>query len=229
MTLLTKRDFLKLLVLPFVQACISCVYNKGERPAPKAKVWQQPSAFLHDFNGATVVGEDEILISWTDTDVFPLDLVFSPDNGATLEKLITLNDNTPYLWTVPQLNSTQAFLKLVTPKGETKTGLFNIVSSLVLLLDHYPGLENPGTYTVINTVRYRELVLRNTGNGYTAISLTCTHNGCTAQPDHTEIYCSCHGSRFTLAGEVINGPAALPLQTIRTKEVVGKKKILLFE
>lgn len=49
-----------------------------------------------------------------------------------------------------------------------------------------------------------------------AVSRTCTHEGCTVllpsargQP----LECPCHGSRFTTAGAVVMGPAALPLST----------------
>lgn len=229
MNLLSKRDFLKLLILPFSQALISCVYNKGESPAPPPNVLLEHTAFLNDFKGATVVGEDEIVITWTDNDVFPLNLVFSSDNGVTEQTLATLTSNTPYVWTVPQLHTTQAFLKLVTTQGETKTVLFNVITSLVFFLNNYPGLEIAGNYKVITTVPYRDIVLRNTGNGFSALSLICTHNGCVAQPDSTQIYCSCHGSLFTTEGNVVNGPATAPLRIFRTKEVPSQKKILLYE
>ena len=43
-----------------------------------------------------------------------------------------------------------------------------------------------------------------------AVSRTCTHEGCTvllpAAPGQT-LDCPCHGSRFTTAGAVVNGPA----------------------
>ena len=47
-----------------------------------------------------------------------------------------------------------------------------------------------------------------------AVSRTCTHMGCLvlvpAPPDRT-LDCPCHGSRFTTAGVVVNGPAPAPL------------------
>ncbi len=46
-----------------------------------------------------------------------------------------------------------------------------------------------------------------------ALSAICTHLGCMTryQRDSREIHCPCHGSRFSLEGEVLNGPAAEPL------------------
>ncbi len=224
MTLLSKRDFLKLLLVPFAQAIVSCTNNIVVSPAPPAL------AFKNNFEGTTVVGEDEVTISWTDHDVFPMDLVFSPDNGLTFQTLATLHTNTPYVWTVPQLNSTEAFLKLVHPKGETKSASFKVTVSYVVLLDDHPTLEINGNYKVFNTVEpYRDFIVRNTGSGFTAISLICTHNGCTAAPNSSDIYCSCHGSRFTNTGQVLDGPASRPLKTFYTKALPLKRKILLYE
>ena len=47
-----------------------------------------------------------------------------------------------------------------------------------------------------------------------AVSRTCTHQGCTVllpgSPGAT-LDCPCHGSRFTVQGQVVNGPAARAL------------------
>jgi Rieske Fe-S protein len=47
-----------------------------------------------------------------------------------------------------------------------------------------------------------------------AVSRTCTHMGCLvlvpSAPGQT-LDCPCHGSRFTTAGAVVNGPAPSPL------------------
>jgi len=50
-------------------------------------------------------------------------------------------------------------------------------------------------------------------DGFRALSSVCTHLGCITryQPDAHQIACPCHGSRFALDGEVVAGPAPLPL------------------
>jgi cytochrome b6-f complex iron-sulfur subunit len=51
-------------------------------------------------------------------------------------------------------------------------------------------------------------------DGFRALSSVCTHLGCITRyrPDEKTIACPCHGSRFDLAGEVLNGPAPRPLR-----------------
>jgi Rieske Fe-S protein len=57
-------------------------------------------------------------------------------------------------------------------------------------------------------------VTRVSATAVVAVSRTCTHMGCQvlvpAPPDRT-LDCPCHGSRFTPAGAVVNGPAPGPL------------------
>ena len=49
-----------------------------------------------------------------------------------------------------------------------------------------------------------------------AVSVTCTHLGCTLgwNPAETSWDCPCHGSRFTHTGEIIEGPATRPLEQV---------------
>ncbi|SRR5579884_3352880 len=56
------------------------------------------------------------------------------------------------------------------------------------------------------------LVIRQNATTYTALSMMCTHQGCQVNPPSGgTIYCSCHGSRFDLHGNVLSGPAPSPL------------------
>jgi cytochrome b6-f complex iron-sulfur subunit len=59
---------------------------------------------------------------------------------------------------------------------------------------------------------HRVIVVR-LEDGFRALSSVCTHLGCITryQPDSRIIACPCHGSRFSLDGEVIGGPAPRPL------------------
>ncbi len=52
-----------------------------------------------------------------------------------------------------------------------------------------------------------------------ALSLRCTHLGCTVALDRAagELVCPCHGSRFALDGAVVAGPAENPLRSVPMK------------
>lgn len=43
--------------------------------------------------------------------------------------------------------------------------------------------------------------------GYSALSRKCTHLGCNLIYSGNELDCPCHGSKFTLDGKVVKGPA----------------------
>ena len=51
--------------------------------------------------------------------------------------------------------------------------------------------------------------------GFAAISLICTHLGCTVGQSTHGFACPCHGSQFDSQGNVLNGPANKKLQSLR--------------
>jgi cytochrome b6-f complex iron-sulfur subunit len=60
-----------------------------------------------------------------------------------------------------------------------------------------------------------------TNNGeLRALSSKCTHMGCTVewQTERDDIKCPCHGSRFDVAGKVLNGPATKPLAAFKVRK-----------
>jgi len=63
-------------------------------------------------------------------------------------------------------------------------------------------------------------VLRKEGR-ITALSMTCTHLGCTVSLDGDRFACPCHGSIFSLDGRVIKGPAVRPLAEYAFEEKDG--------
>jgi Rieske Fe-S protein len=58
----------------------------------------------------------------------------------------------------------------------------------------------------------------NKSGKYSALSLTCTHLGCTVEEDGEGFKCPCHGSRYNKDGLVLQGPARQPLRSLRVEK-----------
>jgi cytochrome b6-f complex iron-sulfur subunit len=120
--------------------------------------------------------------------------------------------------------SRRDFLKLATTAVLTASGLIGL-AGLIRFLDFQPGpapktefdlgpASNypPGSQTVIPDV---PALLIHKPEGFTALSLICTHLGCTVLQDTNGLSCPCHGSRYDEQGRVLQGPAKKPLAALR--------------
>jgi nitrite reductase/ring-hydroxylating ferredoxin subunit len=80
-----------------------------------------------------------------------------------------------------------------------------------LAIADYPELQKPGGVVPVrpNGSGKPVLVMRGEGDQVRAVSLKCTHLGCTVGWNEAErtLDCPCHGSRFKEDGEVMKGPA----------------------
>ena len=54
-------------------------------------------------------------------------------------------------------------------------------------------------------------VIQDSDARFYALSLVCTHLGCSVTVTPTDFVCPCHGSRFDRQGNVLSGPADRPL------------------
>ncbi|WP_277058584.1 ubiquinol-cytochrome c reductase iron-sulfur subunit [Trichlorobacter lovleyi] len=59
--------------------------------------------------------------------------------------------------------------------------------------------------------RQERIAVMREGNDIVALSLVCTHLGCTVSVTPEGMVCPCHGSRFDRSGTVLAGPAERPL------------------
>jgi cytochrome b6-f complex iron-sulfur subunit len=75
---------------------------------------------------------------------------------------------------------------------------------------------------------YREarVAIFNAESGLYALSLVCTHLGCTLNVTDKGLSCPCHGSLFDLDGNVLKGPAERPLQKMRVEEQGGMIEVV---
>ena len=69
-------------------------------------------------------------------------------------------------------------------------------------------------------------VLIHNNAGFTALSLVCTHLGCTVEVQPDGFACPCHGSRFNKNGYPVKGPATTSLKALRVEQTADGKLIL---
>lgn len=62
---------------------------------------------------------------------------------------------------------------------------------------------------------------------FTAVLTRCMHRGCTVEPADGRLVCPCHGSEYTPAGAVLQGPTELPL--IEFPVAVTADRIVILE
>jgi cytochrome b6-f complex iron-sulfur subunit len=74
-------------------------------------------------------------------------------------------------------------------------------------------LDEPSAYPLNSTTPVADgrAFIKHDERGLYAINAMCTHLGCLVKPAPAGFACPCHGSQFTAAGAVMNGPATLPL------------------
>jgi cytochrome b6-f complex iron-sulfur subunit len=81
----------------------------------------------------------------------------------------------------------------------------------------------PGSRTILPEI---PAVLIRSDNGFTALSLVCTHLGCTVEVQSDGFACPCHGSHFNVNGYPEKGPAATSLKVFRVEQTTEGKLIL---
>lgn len=110
--------------------------------------------------------------------------------------------------------------------GATLAGCSSLVTRQVtpvggkieLALAQYPELLEPGgSLKVLPEGQSIPLYVLAIGEGgYSALSPICTHLGCTVDIEGARLVCPCHGSTYDRSGNVLQGPAQLPLTRYRT-------------
>jgi Rieske Fe-S protein len=70
-------------------------------------------------------------------------------------------------------------------------------------------------------------VLVHSDEGWLAMSLVCTHLGCTVEAKDKGYECPCHGSKYTDTGYVARGPSNTPLRKLRV-EVNDVGNVILY-
>jgi len=88
---------------------------------------------------------------------------------------------------------------------------------VAVTVDSGSPLASVGGAALVQSSAGNFLVARTTQDTFTALTATCTHEGCTISGYESSTYtCPCHGSQFSTSGGVLRGPAARSLQTFVT-------------
>lgn len=89
-------------------------------------------------------------------------------------------------------------------------------------------LAKAGSAALIQSSKGYLLVDRPSTNKFNALSAICTHQGCVIglfDSGKNQFVCGCHGSRFSLTGSVVQGPAGASLPTYKTNFANNKLDI----
>jgi cytochrome b6-f complex iron-sulfur subunit len=79
-----------------------------------------------------------------------------------------------------------------------------------------------GSAALVQTPSSLVLVAHTAQDSFAALSALCTHAACTIQGYANQTFvCTCHGSQFSTAGQVVSGPAFAPLRQYHTEFASG--------
>lgn len=70
-------------------------------------------------------------------------------------------------------------------------------------------------------------VVRQNATTFVTLSAVCTHRGCTVEDKQNRFECPCHGSQYTLFGDVQRGPAERPLRRYRTALLANGRTLVI--
>jgi len=122
--------------------------------------------------------------------------------------------------------SRRDFLKLLTNGLLTLSGVLGL-GAILRFLGYIPETTRRSEFDLGPADRYPvgsrtpilsiPALLIHDEDGFRALSLVCTHLGCTVEQQAAGFACPCHGSRFDANGNVTHGPAGAPLRSLRVE------------
>ena len=94
--------------------------------------------------------------------------------------------------------------------------------TISVAIDGASALAAVGSAATVQTSLGTFLISRTAQDSFSALTAICTHEQCTVSGfASNQFVCPCHGSRFTTAGAVANGPATRSLQSYATQFANG--------
>jgi len=92
-------------------------------------------------------------------------------------------------------------------------------NELVIALGEHLELKEVGGFKTFKMGRTPIILFRDKEDSFRAVSLVCTHRGCTVKwVSRSETFdCPCHGSQYDRYGRVTGGPAGRDLALFKTE------------
>ncbi|CQR46628.1 Cytochrome b6-f complex iron-sulfur subunit [Paraliobacillus sp. PM-2] len=144
-------------------------------------------------------------------------------NGTIAAQVMTdtiLNKQNPFtdLFSPQRFHSDPDIKKLIAMNATTAKHL--IGGKLAIPMNKVEELSEEQATTILAGMN-KVGVYRDENKELHAVDTTCTHMGCEVKWNQNEQTwdCPCHGSRFSIVGEVLEGPATKPLEQYDTSEL----------
>jgi len=95
-------------------------------------------------------------------------------------------------------------------------------ATILVTIDASSPLAAVGSVALVRSGSGNVLVARTSQDAFSALSSTCTHQGCaiTGYSGQTFV-CPCHGAQFDSSGRVLSGPAPTALRQYSTQFASG--------
>lgn len=113
------------------------------------------------------------------------------------------------------LASGALLIRYLTPRTSTKRRV--LVSAAAADVPHGGAL----------VFRDERVVILRDNSGFYALSLVCTHLGCTVTVSEEALSCPCHGSRFDRLGRVLKGPADRSLERMKVESHGDRVEVIV--
>ena len=90
--------------------------------------------------------------------------------------------------------------------------------AVTIAIDAASPLSSAGSAALVQSTLGTFLVAHPAQGTFTALTAICTHEACEITGFESQMFvCPCHGSRYTTAGAVLNGPAPASLRRFATQ------------
>lgn len=104
------------------------------------------------------------------------------------------------------------------------------LSTFTIKLSEHPELAQVGGFKTFNINSTPVIVFRTGQTTFKALSMICTHQGCTTNWVNSvqQFQCPCHGSKYDKDGKVIQGPATQNLRTYTTEYKSDTNELIIY-